>query len=372
MPKTYDIAVLGATPAGLAAAWSLARKGRRVVVFDAPRRSAESPLADWVPGDFFRTKAMPAAIARKCRAESFKRVRYHKADLSEMVEYSGRKVAGYFFQSAKLTAALKAAALAAGVKIQASRSCPVIQLGEDVINLIGRKKLTASLLMITHGHPGEAVSDLSMPIHSIRQPPLLSAALEIPISSGKATADLSGVLNVVELRERSEIGLFFAIGRAVHIRMVSFSKASGNRAAELSAMLTDLQRAGILPRNLQLGRARGAVWHPPAGLATEIEMHVAKRCLLAGTAGGFADHVTGQTLWPSVRSAAIAAETALAALDSTTPQLTLSRYKAAWRKELGDYLRPLSTSLQMLLPLLFVNKRLLGRLTRAVLFGENI
>jgi len=137
-------------------------------------------------------------------------------------------------------------------------------------------------------------------------------------------------------------------------------------------MVTNLQRAGILPGSLQIGRARGAIWRPPGGVAAEAETHVAKRCLLAGTAGGFADSITGQTLFPSVRSALIAAEIAMAALRSADPQTALGQYKIAWREKLGDYLRPPGTSLQMLFPLLFVNKRLVRRFTGALLFGKNI
>ena len=66
--------------------------------------------------------------------------------------------------------------------------------------------------------------------------------------------------------------------------------------------------AGILPASLSLDKARGAVWYPPAGEALDMETHVAKRCILIGTAGGFADTITGQTLWPSIRSAMIGAE----------------------------------------------------------------
>ena len=61
-------------------------------------------------------------------------------------------------------------------------------------------------------------------------------------------------------------------------------------------MLAALQAAELVPAKLSLGRARGAVWLPPAGVALELETHVAKRCLLIGTAGGFTEAVTGQTL----------------------------------------------------------------------------
>ena len=48
------------------------------------------------------------------------------------------------------------------------------------------------------------------------------------------------------------------------------------------------------------------------------------------------------------------------------------KFKNHWRKNLADYLRPPNTSLQMLLPLLFVNQQIVAKFTRALLFGETI
>jgi len=177
---------------------------------------------------------------------------------------------------------------------------------------------------------------------------------------------------VVQMSERTELGLFFRVGGVVHLRMISNSSAAGTRAAELSAMLTNLQRAGVLPPDLKLGRAKGAIWHPPAGLALELETHVAKRCLLVGTAGGFVEGITGQSVHPSVTSALLGADVAHAALDARNPQESLMKFKNSWRKKLVEYLRPPSTSLHMLLPLLFVNQNIVGKFTKALLHGESI
>jgi hypothetical protein len=61
-----------------------------------------------------------------------------------------------------------------------------------------------------------------------------------------------------------------------------------------------------------------------------------------------------------------------AALARPRVQDELMRFKTAWRKTLADYLRPPNTSLQMLLPLLFVNRQIVPKFTRALLLGENI
>ncbi|MGB2822295.1 MAG: FAD-dependent monooxygenase [Phycisphaerae bacterium] len=369
----YDIAVLGATPAGLAAAYHLARKRCDVVVIDAPRQSAESPLADWLPRGFYRMRSLPAGLLRASKAQQFSRVRFHNANLDREVEYKTRSSAGHFVQVPSLIKAMRAAARSAGVRISSTDTSPAIRLEEDHVDLIGSRQVRARLLLIAHSRPNHVLSELAMPLRSVPGRPLLVAALDVPLSSRRSDAkDLAGALHVVELRERTELGMFFTAGSVLHLRVISSSVASGTRAAELSGMLTRLQQVGVLPANLPVGRAKGAVWSPPAGVALELETHVAKRCLLTGTAGGFVESITGQSLAPSVRSALLAADTAISALRSDEPQGTLMKYKTSWRRSLADYLRPPNTSLHMLLPLLFVNQRIVSKFTRALLYGENI
>ena len=137
-------------------------------------------------------------------------------------------------------------------------------------------------------------------------------------------------------------------------------------------MVGALQQSKLLPKQLPLAKARGAVWHPPAGLALEMERHVAKRCLIMGTAGGFAESVTGQTIRPSLESAILAADTAKTALNRPDMQNKLAEFKSAWRDRQSNYLRPPSTSLHLLLPLLFVNQSIVARFTKAFLYGEAI
>ena len=374
MKRTYDIAVLGATPAGYAAARYLAAKKQDVIVVDAPRLSTECPLADWLPKGFFQLRGLPKGLARSSRAMDFSRVCYHNVELDKQVDYRTRGTAGHFVRAASLTRAFRAAATKAGAKVRALSSSPAIRLEEDAVQLLlGGRQTRARLLLITHNRPDEVLGELAMPVRNVPGSSLVVAGLDVPVSSRKpAVRQVAGALHVVELRERSELGAFFLANSVLHLRVISSSVAAGTRAAELSGMVSALQQAGVLPADLPLGRAKGAVWRPPAGVALELETHVAKRCLLAGTAGGFVESITGQSLASSVRSALIAADIAIGALKSPEPQGALMKYKTLWRRSLADYLRPPNTSLQMLLPLLFVNQRIVPKFTRALLYGENI
>jgi len=372
MAKMFDIAVLGATPAGCAAACYLAARKARVALVDCPHVDCESPIGDWAPRGFLEAADLPKTAARSAGATDFRIVRYHDAKLARQVEYTTRGPAGAVMHAADLIKALVARAKKAGVSVRRMPERPAIQLGEDSVLLAGAAKVSARLLLVAQGRPTEVLSDLALPVRAPPQSPFVAVGLDVPLGSRKLPRHLSGVLNVAASETRGKLGLFFAAGRALHVRVVSSVGLEGPPAADLSALVARLQSADILPAKLPLGRARAAAWHPPAAEALDLETHAAKRCLLCGTAGGFVDTITAQTLAPSIRSAVIAADVALAALKSKDPQDALMRYKNEWRKRLADALRPPSTPVHMLLPLLFANKHLVCRFTRALLYGQSI
>ena len=372
LARTFDIAVLGATPAAYAAAYYLAKRRCDVVVVTAPSVPTECPLTDWAPRNLFQHARLPRSLARACGAAQFTTVCYHNSKLDAQAQSASRGTAGFFVHVPRMIEALKAETARAGVTFQALPESPAIRLEEDRVCLAGGRPIVARLLLIVHSTPTEVVAALAQPGRMPPPSPLVVAGLDVPLTSRHVGRRLQGALHVMELVEHTDLGIFFVLGSTLHLRVISSSKASGARAAELSNMVASLQSAGIVPGELALGRSRGSVWYPPAGAALELETHVAKRCLLAGTAGGFADSVTGQTLWPSVQSALLAAQTALAALKSRNTQESLMAYKTSWRRTLANNLRPPSTPLQMLLPLLFVNRRIVPRFTRTLLHGEGI
>ncbi len=371
--KMHDIVVLGATPAGLATAYYLAKKKLDVAVVDSPHESIECPLTDWLPRTFFQMTGLPKGLVKLAKAEPFSQVTYHNASFNSKADYKARREAGHFVHVPTLLKALRTSATKAGAKMRISTTWPTILLNEDHVEIHGSRRVQARLLIIAQNRPNEVLSELSMPLRTVPGGSLLVSGLDIPVSPRrKDIKEIAGAMHVVELRERTELGAFFVANGRFHVRIISNSVASGNRAMELSGMISGLQQASVIPMDLPLGRATGAVWYPPAGVALELETHVAKRCLLAGTAGGFVECITGQSLVPSVRSALLAADVAVAAIDSDQPQNVLMKYKTMWRKSLADYLRPPNTSLHMLLPLLFVNNRIVSKFTRAMLYGENI
>jgi len=374
MARTYDIAILGATPAGLAAGYQLASDGCSVVLVDCPADGDECPLSDWVPADLFGLNGVPKSLARRCGAESFRAVRYHNVDLDRNTEHRSRSVVGYFVHPDKLRQLLAADARKAGVSFRKALAAPEIELMEDGVVLAAARRTKAKLLLIAGGSATEAVGALSMPNGGTFPSNLGVAGLDIPLTPAAAKKIADKTLHVVEAPRRTDLRMYFASGKTLHVRVLSESRGEGPGVGELSGLLGSLQSAGLLPDRLALGKASGAFWRPQAGVAMEMNSHTAKRCLLTGSAGGFAASVTGQTLYPSICSALLAAKCVAAAIKKPPKVLQdqLLTYKSAWRQALGRYLCPPDTNLQMLIPLLFANKRVVPRFTKALMKGERI
>lgn len=372
MAKSYDVAVLGATPAGLTAAIALAGKKRRVVVVDSPAGPTESPLADWVPCDLFERAPFLRGLPRAAGGQAFARVHFHNAETREPVEYRHGRPAGYFFAANRLVAALKAAARKAKVSLADSAAWPALDLREDSVHLGEPCSIEARLLMIAQDCPAAVISALALPVRNVPRSTLAVTALELGWTAVKIRKHFPPCLHIVSLSRRSDLGLFFPTKDSLHVRLITQAVSPTARPDSLGDLLGMLRGTGALPADTPTDKVRGAVWYPPAGIALDLETHVAKRTLLIGTAGGFAGLMTGQTIAPSIRSALVAATAAERALTSEDQQGALGAFKNEWRRALADYLRPPNTSLQLLLPLVFINQRMVARFARAMLFGESI
>ena len=373
MARTHDIAILGATAAGYASAIALAKRRRDVVLLAGGGSAVESPLSDWIPSDVFADCAALRPVKTSGTERPFRGVQFHSAGLDRQAAHRGRAAAGYFLHPDKLLAALKSAARSAGVKFPACPQPAQVELREACVILHAKREVRARLLLFAHSSPAEVMAKLALPGRMVLTGELTLCGLDLPLTPPQRQK-LDKDLHLVGLAGSNRLGVFFVAGKLLHVRILFPSEEiSPAQAGEaLSRLVRGLQANALLPAKLNLARAVGALWRPPGGVALELETHLTKRTLLVGTAGGFASALTGQTLAPSIRSAMAAAEVAGRALDSDDPQDVLDEYKALWRDQLADRIRPPGTSIRMLMPMALSNKAIAARFARAFLYGEPI
>lgn len=373
MAKLTDVAILGATPAGLAAAIALARAKRSVTVIEAPASAAECSLIDWAPKDVFAGAKYLHPVLKAAGAESFSKLTFHNAALDASAHWSGGRLAGYTFAAGKLIDAMTAAAKKLKVRLVKADHWPRLDLREQQVTVAcNRREVEARGLLIAMNRPAEVISELALPVRNVPVSTLSATAMQLIWTPTKAARQFGNRVQILDLPERNDLGMILSAGSAVQLRVVSESTEPTNRAGQLAELLGRLREAGVIPEDVPAEGVKATQWHPPGGVALDLETHVAKRTLLIGTAGGFAGMMTGQTIAPSVRSALLAAEVMHEALDADQPQTVLGTFKQLWRQALAEYLRPPNTSLHLLLPLVFMNKQMAGRFARAMLYGEDV
>ncbi len=381
MPKTYDIAVLGATAAGYVAAVALAKKGHSVIVLNAPASSSasvgdtESPLVDWVPAGVL--PACPALRKVKTAAidSLFRAVHFHSADLTGQAVYSSRSAAGFVLLMPRLIKSLASEARRAGVRCISLEKTPRINLRETVVVLNEEtsppREFRADVLLIAHGQPSEVVASLGISARTAPKGRMTVCGLDASLPR-RLQSSLDNAMHIAALAGANRFGTFFRAGNLLHVRIVYLAGAASHGSGELVRFIRNLQQADLLPERLNLSKATAAVWYPPGGAALEMDTHTAKRTLLIGTAGGFASAMTGATLAPSIYSAMAAADVADRALKSDRLQETLAEFKDQWRDTIAGSIRPPGTSLQMMLPMALANKAMTARFAKAFLYGESI
>jgi flavin-dependent dehydrogenase len=373
MADAHDIAVLGASGAGYAAAIQLARQGLDVALLAGPASATESPLADWMPAGVFKDCPALRGLKSSGTDASFQSIVFHSADLAEQAAYRSRTVVGYFLHMQAWLSALEKSARKAGVKLARVDAPAGLELQEGGVRLVAERPIEARLLMIAAGSPMEIVTRLALPVRSVPTSSLTICGLDVPVTAAQKRA-LDKHLHVVALEGTDRLGVYFVAGGDLHVRII-FNTARVEAAAAgqaLRELIAELAEAGLLPEGLDLARSEAALWRPPAGVALDLETHLAKRTLLIGTAGGFASALTGQTLDASIRSAEVAADVAARALDADRTQEILAEYKSLWRNELADRIRPPGTSAQMLLPMVLSNQAITTRFARAFLEGQKL
>lgn len=368
MSDTYEVAVLGATAAGYVAAITLAQMGHKTILVISPASPTESPLSEWLPADVLDASPVIKSV-KSSMDEGFHDVAFHSEDFSQHAEYRSRTTAGYFVRMHLFLAALADKAKKAGVAHHKFAKSPRLTLQEgSVILESAGGSVEAGVLLVAQDEPDVIMSELILSLRTSPVEELTVCGLDAPLPK----AGMDKALHIVTYGGHEKTGMFFASDGLVHVRIITAHPGAPASVEQLSHLIAQVQAAGLLPAKMSLAKATAAIWHPPGGVALELETHLAKRTLLVGTAGGFVSALSGQTVDPSVRSAMVAADVTHRALKSKQLQETLSEYKRHWRDELSDRIRLPGTSMKMLLPIIYANKAMAGKLARAYLYGEPI
>ncbi len=316
MAEAFDLAVIGAGPAGSAAAFAAARAGLRVALIDRARFPRDKLCGGGVTGrarrhlaQVFGPAAPGPALYLVCD-----RIRLTAGD-RPIGLHAGAPPIGLTMRR-DFDAALHEAALAAGAADLTGRRIAAFDPAAGRIGLAGGGAVVAPVVLGADGATSATAKALFGRAHD---PARIGLALEI--EAPRAGPDPSDTVEIDLAAAAWGYGWSFPKQRSVTLGVGGLHAANPDLPARLHAYLA---RHGIADGT---ARVRGAFL--PAGEVRPIPGR--GRVLLAGDAAGLVDPLTGEGIAWAVLSGALAAAAAAAALAAGRPETALPRYARALR-----------------------------------------
>jgi len=365
----FDVAIIGAGPAGATAAAFLAGRERRIALIDAADFKSSQLQAAWLSAraiPIFEELGINTARTLKSKISE---ITFSNADFSKSSQARFDQPAGYLVGRESVGKLLREAAIAAGAVFRPGAAVTEIRLNETdlVLSLKDQSKLTSRLLIVATGSEMGLVSRLGF------RPDEASAGLwtaQVDGEAGDRTAPAK-VCIVLGLEGGSGFSWCGTWENRAVVN-VTLPQHRDQAVQHLQRICKLGHQHGAIPVDLSESAASTIVHRIPAGRALDMETHVAKHSLLVGEAGGFISAANNEGLYPAMWSAKLAAETAEEALRSKYSQDALMSFDAKWRMQMADYLRSPHTDIRFLLPLIFSNQPMADRMGAAFLLGSNM
>lgn len=365
----FDVLIVGAGPAGAAAAIRLASQERSVKLIDAAKFPRQVPCAGWLSS---RTNDLLDDLGVKIPAKmshAFKEVTFHSADFTKTAKPSFENAPGMLVDRNEFDHALVKKAKSSGADFSEKHSVSELQIDEESVTAIitDQQPITGKLLILATGRSTKLFDRIGL----AGGPPTTgfwAAEVRVDKLPSKKTPSVDIVLG---LDRAGAFGVVVTVGDSLVINVQCPGQKS-DAIPTLISLCRQLHDHKMVPGDYTHDAARASVMMTPAAAALGMDTHVAKRTLIVGDAGGFVSAASGEGIYPAMWSGRIAADVVNEALDAPSPQDVLMQFNTRWRTEMAEYLQPPNTDLQYLLPLIFSNQPMADRMGAAFFSGENI
>ncbi|MDE2058413.1 MAG: NAD(P)/FAD-dependent oxidoreductase [candidate division NC10 bacterium] len=324
----YDVLIIGGGPAGLYAAYCLAKAGRSVAVFEEhPEIGSPVHCTGLVASESFTRFDVPQQANRA----ALRRARFHSPG-GYVLSVTSEKDETVVLDRSAFDRGLADQALAAGAEIFLDHRVEALRRLRR--NLVARTSNGRGTGRLVRGRLGIVATGASYGLHR-------GLGLRLP------DRFVYGVQVEVEFEETSEVEVYFGneVAPESFAWVVPFTQ-QGVTKAKIGVLASgDAVRylTRFLRSPLVASRVRpGCIW-PYARRPVPVwplSETFADRVLVIGDAAGLAKPTTGGGVYYSLLSAELAAATVGEALDAGDGSARfLSRYQAAWRTALGSEIR---------------------------------
>jgi len=366
----FDVAVIGAGPAGTTAANSLAKLGRSVVLFDKAVFPRPSLCAGWLNSRAESVLHELNVTDPQLLKTKISDVTFYSADLAKSARPKLSAPVGFLIDRRRLDDAMLKAARTRGITFESDAPVESIRRGESTvtINLPNGKSHVSRLLILACGRDSALVQRMGFASRP-GDGPIWCTQVETPLPRGSAGDP--GVAVILGLGAGASFGFFIRTPEKLVLNVNWMREESAARPALVELAKVAFER-GLIPVDLSAVAAKADVVRSPAAAALDMETHAGKHTLLIGDAGGFVAAASNEGIYPAMWSAQLAAQVVDDALRSTVTQDALMNFDTIWRTKMADYLRPPQTDIRFLLPLVFSNQPMADRMGAAFFFGENM
>jgi len=369
--ELYDVAIIGAGPAGATAATILGRRGYQVALVDRAAFPRSVTCAGWLSAKV-KPLVTELGLPAKVLLESpFRDVTLYNADLTKSTKPRFESSVGYLVDRARFDNAIASAAVKHGVTLSQASAVTDIRLNERsvTVSLANRRRITSRLLLLASGRGSELPDRVGFPRQTGGNP-LWTAQAEAKLPTAAAARE-PHVGVVLGLDGGGSFGLFCTCKDRALVNV----NWAGSRDRTIPVLIelckTAFQRR-VLPLDLSPQAAAAEIIRSPASAALDMDSHVGKHTLLIGDAGGFISAASNEGIYPAMWSAKLAAQAIDAALQSDFSQDELMTFDSLWRTQMADHLRSPHADIRFLLPLIFQNQPLADRMGAAFFFGDNL
>lgn len=324
----YDALIIGGGPAGLYAAYCLAKAGRRVAVFEEhPEIGTPVHCTGLVATECFTRFDLPA----QANQATLRRARFH-APGGHVLAVASDQDETVVLDRAAFDRALAAQAQAAGADVFPGHRVEALRRLRK--RLVARTVTGAGVERLVSGHLGILATGASYGLHR-------GLGLQVPARF------VYGAQVEAEFEETPEVDVCFGneVAPGSFAWVVPFTRHGVPMAkiGVLASREAPQYLARFLESPLVAPRVRPG-WRAPYQRRPipvwPLADTVGDRLLVIGDAAGLAKPTTGGGVYYSLLSAELAADTACRALaDGDGSAKALRRYQTAWRAALGSEIR---------------------------------
>lgn len=367
----FDVAIIGAGPAGATAAITLVQKGRQVLLLDQAKFPRSTLCSGWVNAQVKTLLDEMGFSSKKILKTPFDDVTFYNDDLSKSAKPIFPEPPGYVIERSSFDHALVKSAEKNKVTFKPDTTIVDVQLQESTVVVISEKgeRFESKLILIASGRDKKLLDRIGADVSALEHPSYVIHVDE-KISSQHGCASPRMIV-ILGLDGGYSFGLACITKERVSLDVCWFGAVGDTRpvALQLCERIAEQQ---VIPVELSTKISDANVIANPSSAVMDYESHVRKHTLLIGDAGGFVASAGNEGIYPAMWSAKIAAETMDDALNSTHTQDELMTFNSRWRMQMADYLRSPHTDIRFLLPLVFTNQPMADRMAAAMFNGENL